>query len=277
MLVLKVEMALARNKKCNAGWKSSRASGELHASEMSVIGRAAECPPVQVHRLSALAGSQTRLEPAKPHLSRKTIKDQSVQVSLHNDSLLEKNAALEKEVLQLKCELKEKDLHISSFSRLIKAKNVEHTEKINAERELHCQTKEQLQKAEHEVQEKVQMYLECTSAYEQTIKDLTLQHNLTISDLKEEMNSERIRKDENINKLKQQISDILQGNSWERQQQLEELQKEINRLTAETSALKQQLKLEQTPKLCKNCKSLQLILKEKSVEELQDFCKRFGK
>nr|XP_015218344.1 PREDICTED: serine/threonine-protein kinase MRCK beta-like isoform X1 [Lepisosteus oculatus]XP_015218345.1 PREDICTED: serine/threonine-protein kinase MRCK beta-like isoform X1 [Lepisosteus oculatus] len=288
-------MASARNTNCNSKLHNSRASTRQLSdrSEVSVT-RAAQRPREQCHVTGVavpLCGARApvRMESKSRVIGRekmaKSVRDKSTQVSLLHNSLLERNAALEKEILHLKGELKEKVLCMSSLSTLIQEKD-EHLKELTSERELHCQTKAQLQKAEMAVQEQMQINHERTSACEQTIKELKLLHNVNIAELKKEMDSERHSNNEKISKLKQQVSDILEGRSWERHQQLEDLTKEIVRLTEETKTLKKQLTAEQIPKMCKNCKSLQsrleektlqLRLKEKTVEELHNFCKRFEK
>ncbi|XP_058880441.1 uncharacterized protein LOC117402248 isoform X2 [Acipenser ruthenus] len=136
----------------------------------------------------AIPGPETGSAPAKVAVPRSSIitkeksyqprsaKDKSIQVSLDNQkNLHERNTALEKEVLQLKSDLKEKESTISSCNKLMQDK-----------------------------------------------------HEVTVAAFKERHGSEIYSRDEKIRKLKQQISDIHQGKSWERQQQLEELRKELH-------------------------------------------------
>ncbi|XP_041105285.1 cancer-associated gene 1 protein-like [Polyodon spathula] len=248
----------------------------------------------------AIPGPETRTAPAKVAVPRSSIitkeksyqprsaKDKSIQVSLDNQIILhERNTALEKEVLQLKSDLKDKESAISSCNKLIQDKNLECVQLVEAERQLHVETKDKLRETERLAQERIKLYHDCTRSYEKSIEELKHEHEVTVAAFKERNGSEIYSRDEKIRKLKQQISDIHQEKSRERQQQLEELRKELNRLTEEANNLKRRLKTEQVPKMeCKNCKFLtlrleeknsQLLLKDRTIEELQSLCKRFGK
>ncbi|KAG9344186.1 hypothetical protein JZ751_010855, partial [Albula glossodonta] len=179
--------------------------------------------------------------------------------------------------------------------------NAEYLKEIESQRKLQCQSKAFLEETERSVPEKLQMPHECAANYERTIRELKLQHNQTLANLKTEMESERILLEEKIGKLKLNVSDVLLEKSRERQKQLQELHKENATLKAEIAALQSQLQIQKTPEMvyssmphinetywfqCTNCqslemaveeKALQLIQKEKMVEELQRFCRKFCK
>ncbi|KAI1894760.1 hypothetical protein AGOR_G00119060 [Albula goreensis] len=164
--------------------------------------------------------------------------------------------------------------------------NAEYLKEIETQRKLQCQSKAFLEETERSVPEKLQMPHECAANYERTIRELKLQHNQTLANLKTEMESERILLEEKIGKLKLNVSDVLLEKSRERQKQLQELHKENATLKAEIAALQSQLQIQKTPEMCVNCqslemaveeKALQLIQKEKMVEELQRFCRKFCK
>ncbi|XP_069036052.1 cingulin-like protein 1 isoform X3 [Lepisosteus oculatus] len=246
-------MASARNTNCNSKLHNSRASTrQLSDRSEASVTRAAQRPREQCHVTGVAVPLCGARAPVRMESKSRVIGREKMAKSVRDKS----------------------------------TQDVEHLKELTSERELHCQTKAQLQKAKMAVQEQMQINHERTSACEQTIKELKLLHNVNIAELKKEMDSERHSNNEKISKLKQQVSDILEGRSWARHQQLEDLTKEIVRLTEETKTLKKQLTAEQIPKMCKNCKSLQsrleektlqLRLKEKTVEELHNFCKRFEK
>ncbi|XP_014351326.2 uncharacterized protein LOC106705830 [Latimeria chalumnae] len=200
---------------------------------------------------------------------------------------LKKIEELQKTNLKLKEELKIKDNTISILTKTIQDKAVEHCELIKVEQNFHSQTKDQLTKVQCLLSEKTQELHDSTKHYEATILELKKQHECTIAALKKQMNFEISQKNESIAKLKQQISEILKGNSWQRQQQLEELRKDFNRLSEEAQTLQKKLKMEQIQKReCDHCnsltsklenKTLQLRLKDRTIEELQALCKRFEK
>ncbi|KAJ8360082.1 hypothetical protein SKAU_G00166070 [Synaphobranchus kaupii] len=161
--------------------------------------------------------------------------------------------------------------------------NVEYWREIEMQRTLHSQPKA--------IQEETEMATSCmhheySANYERTIRELKLQHNQTLANLKTEMESERILLEEKNGKLNQHIADVLQEKSRNRQKQLQELHKENATLRREITALESQLKTQKAPEVCTNCqsletaveeKALQLIEREKTVEELQRFCRKFCK
>nr|KAG5687756.1 hypothetical protein BaRGS_014845 [Batillaria attramentaria] len=95
-------------------------------------------------------------------------------------------------------------------------------------------------------------------------------------------------KDQKLNRLKMQMADALKGNSWERQQQLEELTKDLARIQEECDMLRSKLKsLSKTkPGHCQNCaeataraEKLAVTVKERdtSIKDLKSLCAKFEK
>ncbi|XP_069464129.1 dynein regulatory complex protein 9-like isoform X3 [Ambystoma mexicanum] len=108
-----------------------------------------------------------------------------------------------------------------------------------------------------------------------------------LTTIKKQGQADISHRDEKIAKLKRQIADIFKERSWEHQQQLEELRKELNRLTEEAQLLRIRLKREEIYKrVCENCKILNEKLesaivqskqKDRAIEELQAVCRKFEK
>ncbi|KAJ8248031.1 hypothetical protein GJAV_G00237430 [Gymnothorax javanicus] len=131
----------------------------------------------------------------------------------------------------------------------------------------------------------LQILHECCTYCQRTVKELKLLHNQTLGNLKTEMESERILLEQEIGKLKQNIADI-EEKSRLGQTQLHDLQMENTTLRREITALQGQLRMQEAGEECVNCqsvgmavgeKALQLIEREKSVEELQRFFRKFCK
>ncbi|CAG2204224.1 unnamed protein product [Mytilus edulis] len=104
-----------------------------------------------------------------------------------------------------------------------------------------------------------------------------------ITDLKDK---ELALRDEKLNRLKKQMADALKGNSWERQQQLEELTKELARLQEECDTLRMKLKSFKSKGSCPNCsdsngKLERLFIeckdKDKTIKDLKILVTKFEK
>ncbi|XP_069135458.1 intraflagellar transport protein 74 homolog [Argopecten irradians] len=94
-------------------------------------------------------------------------------------------------------------------------------------------------------------------------KEMEEKHSLEIAEKDKEI---KLR-DEKLNRLKMQMADALKGNSWERQQQLEELTKELGRLQEEADSLRMKLKSFKSQKnnqagQCGNCQESQMKLEK---------------
>nr|XP_022344710.1 uncharacterized protein LOC111137529 [Crassostrea virginica] len=128
--------------------------------------------------------------------------------------------------------------------------------------QLRKENKEQAEKLRKELEEKI---LEITTSKDQEIK---------------------IR-DEKLTRLKNQMADALKGNSWERQQQLEELTKELSRIQEECDALRMKLKASKSKGgSCPNCQDMTTKLekfsvsikdKDLTIKELKSLCTKFEK
>ncbi|XP_069090490.1 myosin-7-like isoform X2 [Pleurodeles waltl] len=198
---------------------------------------------------------------------------------------VEKIKMLQKENLQLKAKLKEHDAAISNLRQLIQEKNTEYAKSMETEKKGHKATKKHLEECQNLVQDKILLIEKNTKHYEQVNQELKKQYEEALAAVKKQNQADMSRKDETIVKLKNQISDIFKDKSWEHQHQLEELRKELNRLSDEAQLLRIKLKREEIYKrVCGNCKTLtenledaivQLRVKDEAIEELQSVCKKF--
>ncbi|GFO15082.1 grip and coiled-coil domain-containing protein 2-like [Plakobranchus ocellatus] len=88
-----------------------------------------------------------------------------------------------------------------------------------------------------------------------------------LSDITAEKDAQIADRDQKLSRLKSQMADALKGNSWERQQQLEELTKELSRIQEESDLLRMKIK-----SLSKN---KQLKEKDGTISELKSLCGKF--
>ncbi|XP_064172955.1 uncharacterized protein LOC135244531 isoform X2 [Anguilla rostrata] len=142
------------------------------------------------------------------------------------------------------------------YDKSNQVQNAEYWREMEIQRKVHSQPKAVQEDTEMPA---LQMHYELCANYECTIRELKLQHNQTLANLKTEMESERILLEEKIGKLKQNMADGIQEKSRNRQKQLQEC----------TNCQSLEMAVEE--------KALQLIEREKTVEELQRFCRKFCK
>ncbi|XP_075059968.1 uncharacterized protein LOC142144726 [Mixophyes fleayi] len=217
----------------------------------------------------------------------KSVASKSVQVSSDEESLfLSKIEALKKENHFLKSSLKEKEHMVIELNTTIKTKTLQFTKDIELEIHSHETTRKCLERSQRLVEIKEQLLDESRLHYEKVNRELQSQYEDTLASLREQSQREMSIRDEKINKLKLQLSELFKDKSWEHQKQMEELQKELSRLAEEAQFLRTQLKRDNHSKHeCEQCKSLssaledsrlQLKLKNRTIEELQSVCKRFG-
>ncbi|XP_059841991.1 uncharacterized protein LOC132402916 isoform X1 [Hypanus sabinus] len=174
-------------------------------------------------------------------------KDATIKDSTYDQKqLMERISMLEKENAQLKAQLKEKEVTINNISKQMQQEISEYNDLVKLEYQSHEWLKEKLKQAEALAAEKFHCLHECRKEFEEKTEHLKKLYEEKIATMTREKASEIACRDEKIRKLKQQVSEILQGKSWERQQQLDELKKEIIRLTEEASTLQKKLQFQQS-------------------------------
>lgn len=216
----------------------------------------------------------------------KSVVSKAVQVSSNEENLfLSKIEALEKEILLLKSSLKEKDDTVTELNEIIKTKTLQFTRDMEHEIDNHKSTRQMLERSQRIVEEKEQLLAESIQHYEKVHQELQDQYEEALASLREQSRIEVSLRDERINKLKKQISELFKDKSWEHQKQIEELQKELTRLAEDAHVLRGQLKRHSiSTRKCEKCESLmsaledsrlQLKIKNRTIEELQSLCQRF--
>ncbi|XP_040285664.1 TRAF3-interacting JNK-activating modulator-like [Bufo bufo] len=222
----------------------------------------------------------------KPEKPGKSAVSKAVQVSSNEEHLLlSKIEALKKEMCLLKSSLKEKDNLVTELNEIIKTKTMQFTREMENEINGHKTTRQTLERSQRIVEEKEQLLTESIQHHEKVQQDLQDQYEEMLASLREQTQKEVNTRDERINKLKQQISELFKDKSWEHKKQIEELQKELKRLAEEAHVLRGQLKRHNvSTHECGKCKSLmsaledsrlQLKLKNRTIEELQSVCQGF--
>lgn len=209
---------------------------------------------------------------------RKILKRQEKESKL-NDRI----SALEKTIAELRYQLKTKSDLLETLTATLD-KKVEYYEGKLKEVDLeNSAMKTELKGARDEIaikQEKIDAIIE---EYEKKLRDLQNEHEEKMKEMQETHDEDIKNREEKLTKLKQRMSETIGKNSAERQQQLEELKKDLVKSAQEARELHKQLKyLQLKPKKCDNCvtleaqldeKILQLRLKEKTINDLQNIGK----
>ncbi|XP_060105723.1 E3 ubiquitin-protein ligase BRE1A-like isoform X1 [Heteronotia binoei] len=202
---------------------------------------------------SCIVGVALRNQEAKSHTNvrsdpmteEKAHVNKSIQASLDEDeNILEKFKNLQEENLQLRGNLKEKDSTISRLMKITKDQAAEYNTAIELVKEHQKETERQLEKSEHLVKEKIQLLEETKQHYTKILQKQHTQHAELVLEMKKQNAVDIRNREEKIAKLRQYISDTFQEKSWERQQQMDELRRELNKFTEETHILKIKLEKE---------------------------------
>ncbi|XP_038060775.1 myosin heavy chain, non-muscle-like [Patiria miniata] len=213
--------------------------------------------------------------------SKPELKDLQTKDKQHRNRI----QSLQRLIDQLRAELKSKEEELASTqARLLQIE--EHYKRLyEEEKQSHGRTKEELEATRQELKEKTNYVEQLKTQHERQVVDINAAHEHKLSALRSEKDKEISDRDTKIEKMKKQMADILKDNSWERQQQLEELTKELNKISDEASALRIKCKsLSTKSKSCDNCSAMKAELEKKTkklseseltAQQLNVICKKF--
>ncbi|XP_063774302.1 uncharacterized protein LOC134910336 isoform X2 [Pseudophryne corroboree] len=203
---------------------------------------------------------------------RKSVANKSVQVSSEEESSLLSNIkALKKENCFLRSSLQEKENLVYELILTIKTKTQQFTKDIELEVNNYKTTRQALERSQRLVEMKEKLLEENMLHYNKVNQELQSQFEEAVTSLQEQSQKEISIRDEKINRLKKQISELFKDKSWEHLMQMKELEIEWSRVREEA----------QDKRECEQCKSLtsaleksrsQLTLKDRTIEELQSMC-----
>ncbi|XP_070572067.1 structural maintenance of chromosomes protein 2-like isoform X1 [Ptychodera flava] len=196
-----------------------------------------------------------------------------------------KIASLQKLVDQLKAELKTKQEENDSLQLKLQEVEQKYKKLYEDEKESHEKTKQELKDALELLKKKENQITELNSEHEKKIKEVTDKYENKLRELRIEKDREIAIRDQKLDSLKKKMAEALKDNSWERQQQLEELSKELARINEECRLLKSKMKaLKVRDDNCQNCQALIKQVEEKkatiegqeaTIKQLATLCKKF--
>ncbi|KAK3594779.1 hypothetical protein CHS0354_030721 [Potamilus streckersoni] len=222
---------------------------ELHGNAMSVPPPKEPEEPKQksvVKSAKSDSGSSTK---SLDLVDRKELNEAKAR----EKELREKVASLEKLIEELRAQLREKDQLIVELQEKL-ADTEKHFKKLyEVELQSHAETKTNLRTSQDEAA-KLTMQLEhAMQENSEKLKQLQEESDRKLAEMTAVKDKEIADKEQKLNRLKQQMADALKGNSWERQQQLEELTKELRRIQDEADSLRHKLKAYKSKSSCANC------------------------
>ncbi|XP_032239119.1 ELKS/Rab6-interacting/CAST family member 1 [Nematostella vectensis] len=310
------------------GWgrsPSSTSMGHEHewATDM-VIGlqMKAGSPPKETRQTISPAPREevTTMKPAKRTSVPNTINVQQIETlkqEVHNlkqqhQGYLDRIAQLEKEIEKLKTKNAAQHKTIENYKTEVKIKNTKISE---LEEQIKNFQQQKLKSQSHESDnakeiERLKAALEAKNKQMYDLEEIVRSSAEKMEQMKKEFEDEKQRmqkefeknleesaanfkieiaeKDEKLNVLKMRMADALKDNSRERQHQLEELTRELKRVTEETDVLRSKIHAAKPTQqtYCQNCpelekqiqaKILQIRDKDVALVELQRLCNKMEK
>lgn len=255
---------------------------------VGIHGNAMNVPPPKVREdikpktLSAKSDSSSSTKSVENMVDKKELQEAKAR----EKDLLKKIAELQKIIEELKEQITEKDQTISSLENKLKEQEQTYKDKLDEEKQLHSNTKNSLESLRKELEASKEENKRIAKRNEELLNKFKNEMDEKLKDITELKDKELALRDEKLNRLKKQMADALKGNSWERQQQLEELTKELARLQEECDTLRMKLKSFKSKGSCPNCSDsngkLERIFieckeKDKTIKDLKILVTKFEK
>lgn len=223
-------------------------------------------------------------------------KEQQINSYMYRESQQkEEIQRLQKIIEELGQQIEEKDQAIVDLQEQMAHQEQKYKELYSQECVRHEGTRQTLQEMWSDVEKKVALIAQLKDQHQDELQRLSTEMETKLAAERAEKEREISVRDEKLNKLKKQMAEALKGNSWERQQQLDELSKELQRVQEESELLKMRIKAinkggssggSNKNSACGNCDVMrkqltftQALLKERdaSIGELKTLCSKFEK
>ncbi|UJR38121.1 hypothetical protein I4U23_030800 [Adineta vaga] len=176
---------------------------------------------------------------------------------------------LEKDITELQKQMKTKEKRITELSKEndeLKKRESNYQKQVEEFRLGNTQLKDENERLQNEI-DRLQTLQKSAEDSASELKALKEYYERQMQQIREEHQKELKARDDKIAFLKKQISESLKDNSWERQQQIEELTKQLKRTHDEYEALRHKLLQYQNKKgtsNCGNCSDMLVKIEEKN-------------
>ncbi|KAJ7387321.1 hypothetical protein OS493_004306 [Desmophyllum pertusum] len=196
--------------------------------------------------------------------------------------------SLQKLIEQLRAEIKEKAGTITELEEKLKAQAAEFEDQIKKLKAIITEREKEIEEKKKIVKSKDLEINEMKDSFEKEKEEMKKEFDHELQELKAQHLKELTERDGKMKILKMHMADALGDNSRERQLQLEELTKELRRVTDETDVLKSKLQSMKSSNQgkCPNCFVMERQLQSKIVElrdkevvtiEMQQLCAKMEK
>ncbi|KAL8561090.1 hypothetical protein ACOMHN_031034 [Nucella lapillus] len=241
------------------------------------------------HRNHSSNNNRPPATPSNEAVSHEACERELREVLGRERELKERVAQLQKQVEQLTAQVTDKDNVIKTLTEGMAALEESYKKQLQEERTSHESTRGELEAAHTELTEALSRLEAQEKESKEKMDLLRLDLTLQMTEMAAAKDKEIADRDQKLNRLKMQMADTLKGNSWERQQQLEELTKDLARVQEECDTLRSKLRNASKAKSngqCGNCaelttrtEKLAATLKERevTVKDLKSLCARFEK
>lgn len=179
--------------------------------------------------------------------------------------------SLQKLIEQLKAEIKEKSATITELEKKLKTQETEFGEETKKFKSIIMDKEKELAELKRIVTSKDTQINELKENFLNEKMEIKKEFDRELEELKAQHLKELLERDGKIKVMKMHMADVLKDKSRERQVQLEELTKELKRVTEETDVLKLKLKSMKSANQgqCQNCFVMEKQLQSK-ISELRD-------
>lgn len=226
--------------------------------------------------------------PVKQQEERKSSSSQENSKDKEIEKLKLKILSLQTLIEQLKAEIKEKAKIIAELEEKLKTQAAEFEEQIKKLKAIISEREKEIEEKKRVVKNKDAEINELKESFEKVKEEMKKEFNNELEELKAQHLKELTDRDGKMKVLKMHMADALKDNSRERQLQLEELTKELKRVTEETDVLKHKLQSMKSSNQgkCPNCFVMEKQLQSKIVElrdkevvtiEMQQLCAKMEK
>lgn len=158
------------------------------------------------------------------------------------EKLKSKIMSLQKLIEQLKAEIKEKSATITELEKKLKTQETEFGEETKKFKSIIIDKEKELAELKRVVTSKDTQINELKENFLNEKMEIKKEFDWELEELKAQHLKELFERDGKIKVMKMHMADVLKDKSRERQLQLEELTKELKRVTEETDVLKLKLK-----------------------------------
>lgn len=177
------------------------------------------------------------------------IEDLKQQLAKTKEAAVIKEKDLKLEILQLqklvdelKMQIWDKEKIIEQLKEQFMRQEEHYRELYEKECAAHKETRDELTAKVSEMEKIRNEHAKIEEELRRNCEETKAKMQTDLDNLKQKMTSEVAARDEKLAKIKRQMAETLQGNSWERQQQLDELSKELNKAHEEIDVLKMKVR-----------------------------------